>query len=83
MYNIRYNNKRKVTTMSAKTISIPALLVGTHYRSISRHDEGTINYAEKREGLWYGENIEAYAIRVTPTRGINDFWATIAVNVAK
>ena len=82
MYN-SYYQQTKGDTMSAKSISIPALLVGTHYRSITRHDEGTINYAEKREGLWYGEDIEAYAIRVTPTRGINDFWATIAVNTAK
>jgi hypothetical protein len=69
--------------MSAKSISIPALLVGTHYRSISRPNEGTIVYASKREGLWYGENLEAYAIEVRPTYGLNNFWATIAVNVAK
>jgi hypothetical protein len=69
--------------MSAKSISIPALLVGTHYRSISRPNEGTIVYASKREGLWYGEDIEAYAIEVRPTHGLNNFWATIAVNVAK
>lgn len=69
--------------MSAKIITVPALLVGTHYRSISRHDEGEIVYATKREGLWYGEDIEAYAIEVRPTRGIKNFWATIAVNVAK
>jgi hypothetical protein len=69
--------------MSAKSISIPALLVGTHYRSISRPNEGTIVYASKREGLWYGENLEAYAIEVRPTHGLNNFWATIAVNVAK
>jgi hypothetical protein len=69
--------------MSAKSISIPALLVGTQYRSISRPNEGTIVYASKREGLWYGENLEAYAIEVRPTHGLNNFWATIAVNVAK
>ena len=69
--------------MSAKTISIPALLVGTTYRSISRPNEGTIVYASKRVGLWYGEDIEAYAIEVRPTHGFNNFWATIAVNVAK
>jgi len=69
--------------MSAKMLSIPALLVGTTYRSISRPKEGTIIYATKRDALWYGENIEAYAIEVRPTHGINNFWATIAVNVAK
>jgi hypothetical protein len=82
MYNIRYNNKRKVTTMSALTLSIPALLVGKHYRSRSRNDEGTILHAEKRDGIWYGEGFEAYAIQVSPTRGINDFWATVAVKVS-
>jgi hypothetical protein len=68
--------------MSAKTISIPALLVGTHYRSRSRHDEGTIVHAEKRDGIWYGEGLEAYVVQVSPTRGINDFWATVAVKVS-
>lgn len=68
--------------MSARKYSIEHLLVGRHYHSRSRHDEGIINHAEKREGIWYGENLEAYAIRVSPTRGINDFWATVAVKVS-
>jgi len=67
--------------MSANLISIPALLVGTHYRSHSRYDEGVIEYATPRPAIWYGENLEAYAIEVRPTRGIKNFWATIAVKV--
>ena len=68
--------------MSALTYSVPNLLVGKHYSSRSRHDEGTIVHAEKRDGIWYGEGLEAYVIQVTPTRGINDFWATVAVKVS-
>ena len=75
-------NKRKVTLMSALTLSIPALLVGKHYRSRSRHDEGTILHAEKREGIYYGDDLEAYAIQVSSTRNIANFWATVAVRVS-
>lgn len=67
--------------MSAKTYSVESLLVGKHYRSNSRHDEGIIQHAEKREGIWYGEDFEAYAIEVASTRGIKNFWATVAVKV--
>ncbi len=69
--------------MSARQYSIEHLLVGRHYHSRNRHDEGIINYAEKREGIWYGENLQAYAIRVSPTRGINDFWATVAIETGE
>ena len=69
--------------MSAKTISIESLLEGKHYRSTSRHDEGIIQYATKRPAIWYGENFEAYAIEVRPTRGIKNFWATVAVKVGE
>jgi len=68
--------------MSALTLSIPALLIGKNYRSRSRNNEGTIVHAEKRDGIWYGENLEAYVIQVRPTRGVNDFWATVAVRVS-
>jgi hypothetical protein len=68
--------------MSARKYSIESLLVGKHYRSTSRHDEGIIQHAEKREGIFYGNDLEAYAIQVKPTRGINDFWATVAVKVS-
>jgi hypothetical protein len=70
--------------MSAKPYTIESLLEGKYYRSHSRHDEGIINYSEKREdGVWYGENFEAYLIRVSPTRGIKDFWATVAVKTGE
>ena len=67
--------------MSAKPYTIESLLEGKHYRSHTRHDEGVIQYATKREGIWYGENFEAYAIEVRSTRGIKNFWATVAVKV--
>lgn len=67
--------------MSAKPYTIESLLEGKHYRSHSRYDEGTIVYATKRDGIWYGENFEAYAIEVRPTHGFRNFWATVAVKV--
>jgi hypothetical protein len=69
--------------MSALTYTIDNLLVGKTYRSRSRHDEGTILHAEKREGIWYGENLDAYAIEVRSTRGIKNFWATVTVRVGE
>ena len=69
--------------MATKAYAIQDLLVGKYYRSLSRHDEGTIQYAEKRDGVWYGENFEAYAIEVSPTRGIKNFWATVAVKTGE
>jgi hypothetical protein len=69
--------------MSALTYTIDNLLVGKHYRSRSRHDEGTILHAEKREGIWYGENLDAYAIEVASTRGIKNFWATVTVRTGE
>lgn len=68
--------------MSAKAYTIEDLLVGQYYRSHNRHDEGTILHAEKREGIYYGENLEAYAIQVSSKRNIANFWATIAVKVS-
>ena len=59
------------------------LLVGKTYRSRSRHDEGTILYATPRPEIWYGENLDAYAIEVRPTRGIKNFWATVAVKTGE
>ena len=69
--------------MSARKYSLDSLLVGKYYRSISRHDEGTIIHAEKRDAIWYGENFEAYAIEVSPTKGIKNFWATVAIKVGE
>jgi hypothetical protein len=68
--------------MSAKPYTIASLLEGKYYRSHSRHDEGTILHAEKRDSVWYGENFEAYAIQVSSTRNIANFWATVAVRVS-
>ena len=69
--------------MATKLYTIENLLIGKTYRSNSRHFEGEIISAEKREGIWYGENFEAYAIEVSPTRGIKNFWATVAVKVGE
>ena len=68
--------------MSALKYTIDNLLVGKHYRSRSRHDEGIIQHAEKREGIWYGEGLEAYVVEVSSTRSIKNFWATVAVKVS-
>ena len=70
--------------MSALTYSIESLLEGTYYRSGSRGLDGIIQYAEKRDEIWYGENAKAYAVKVRPTYqggGLitKDFWATICV----
>jgi hypothetical protein len=75
--------KERGWQMSALTYTIDTLLVGKHYRSRQRHDEGTILHAEKREAIWYGENLDAYAIEVRSTRGIKNFWATVAVRVGE
>ena len=69
--------------MSAKTYSIENLLVGKSYRSRSRNFEGTITHAEKREGIWYGEGLEAYVIQVRTPAYLSDQYATIAVKVGE
>ena len=69
--------------MSAKTYSIENLLVGKSYRSRSRNFEGTITHAEKREGIWYGEGLEAYVIQVRTPAYLSDQYATIAVTVGE
>ena len=75
--------KERGWQMSALTYTIDNLLVGKTYRSRSRHDEGTILYATPRPEIWYGENLDAYAIEVRPTRGIKNFWPTVAVKTAE
>ena len=69
--------------MATKLYTIENLLVGQNYKSRNRHFEGVITHAEKREGIWYGENTEAYVIQVRPTRGLSDQYATIAVKVGE
>jgi len=71
--------------MSALKYNTASLLEGKTYRSPSRGFEGVITYAEKREGIWYGENNEAYVITVRPqyVKGAmpqSDFYATICVS---
>jgi hypothetical protein len=68
--------------MATKLYTIENLLVGKTYKSKSRHFEGEIVSAEKREGIWYGENTEAYLIEVN-TRTLRNKFATIAVKVGE
>ncbi len=63
-----------------KSYSIPDLLVGQTYypRSLARkYQYGEINYAEKRDDIYFAEGYEAYAIRFNGHK-----WATVAVKVA-
>jgi len=77
--------------MSATTYSIENLLEGSYYRSHSlarKGRDGIIQYAEKRSDVWYGNNCEAYTVKVRPTysgNGIfqNDFYATVVVKVGE
>lgn len=78
-------NKTKGDIMSALKYNIETLLEGKYYHSRSRRLEGIIQYAEKREGIWYGEGLEAYVIQVRPTYSSEsplskDFWATVCVS---
>ena len=69
-----------------KTYSIPDLLVGQTYypRSLARkYQYGEINYAEKRDDIYFADGYEAYAIRFTPNTGYSSKWATVAVKVAE
>jgi hypothetical protein len=68
--------------MATKLYTIENLLVGKTYKSKSRHFEGEIVSAEKREGIWYGENTEAYLIEVN-AKGLRNKFATIAVRVGE
>jgi hypothetical protein len=68
--------------MATKLYTIESLLVGKNYRSRNRHFEGEIVSAEKRDGIWYGENTEAYVIGVNTKSSIRTKYATIAVKVA-
>lgn len=62
--------------MSANVYSIETLLEGMSYRS--RRVEGIVLSAEKRDDVWY-DNAQAYLIRVRPSHGFRDTYATIAV----
>ena len=63
-----------------RSYSIEDLLVGQFYRPQSlarKYLGGEINFAEKRDDVWVGENYQAYSIRFNGNR-----WATIAVKVS-
>lgn len=69
--------------MATKLYSIENLLVGKTYRSINRHFEGVITHAEKREGIWYGEGLEAYVVQVRTPSYLSDRYATVAVKIGE
>ena len=63
-----------------KSYSIVDLLVDQYYAPTSlrrRFNGGIINYAEKRDDIYFAEGYEAYAIRFNGHK-----WATVAVRVA-
>jgi len=72
--------------MSALTYTIDNLLVGKYYRSRSRKIDGIIQEAETHDA-WYGNEYQAYRVRVRPQFGDNpkswgkDFYAIVAVKV--
>jgi len=68
--------------MATKLYTIESLLVGKHYRSRNRYFQGEIISAEKRDGIWYGENTEAYLIEIN-AGGLRNQFATIAVKVGE
>jgi hypothetical protein len=69
--------------MATKLYTIEDLLIGKTYRSRSRFFEGEIVSAEKREGVWYGENTEAYLIGINYKGSVRNKYATIAVKVGE
>ena len=69
--------------MATKLYSIENLLVGKTYRSTNRHFEGVITHAEKREGIWYGEGLEAYVVQVDVPKYLSDRYATVVVKIGE
>jgi hypothetical protein len=65
--------------MSANVYTIEEALKGTYYRSNTT--SGTIEYAEKRDDVWYGSNDEAYLVTIRPDYGIRYQYRTIAVRI--
>lgn len=62
--------------MSANVYTIEEALKGTYYRS--KTTSGTIEYAEKRDDVWY-QDAEAYLVTIRPDYGIRYQYRTIAV----
>jgi hypothetical protein len=59
--------------------SIVDLLIGQTYyprSSARKYQYGEINFAEKRDDVWVGEDYQAYAIRFNGSK-----WATVAVRI--
>ncbi len=69
--------------MSAIVYTPSTLLEGKFYRSHVRRGEGIIQEAHLVEGVWYGENLTPYRVRVRPNYNgaflLKDFWATVVV----
>lgn len=68
-----------------RSYSIEDLLVGQFYRPTSlarRFLGGEINFAEKRDDIYLGEDYQAYSIRYRVGQSIKNDWATIAVKVS-
>lgn len=68
-----------------RNYSIEDLLVGQYYKPASlarRFMGGEINFAEKRDDVWVGENYQAYSIRYRVGQSLKTDWATIAVRVS-
>lgn len=67
-----------------RSYSIVDLLVDTYYSPTSlrrRFNGGIINFAEKREDVWAGNDYECFAVRYRPTGSLKDEWATVAVRI--
>jgi len=75
--------KERGCPMATKLYTIENLLVGKHYRSRNRFFSGEIVHAEKREGIWYGENTEAYVVQVRTPAYLSDQYATVAVKIGE
>jgi hypothetical protein len=75
--------KERGCLMATKLYTIEDLLIGKTYRSRTRHFEGEIVSAEKRDGIWYGENTEAYLIGINYKGSFRNKYATIAVKVGE
>ena len=69
--------------MATKLYTIENLLVGQNYRSRNRNFEGVVTHAEKREGIWYGENTEAYVVQIKTPSYLSDRYATVAVKTGE
>jgi hypothetical protein len=64
----------------ANLYTIENLLIGKTYNSKTLR--GEIISAEKRDGIWYGENTEAYLVEINSGTFRNKF-RTIAVKVGE